>query len=196
MYYLIIDLEMTGTESGYHDIIQVGAVLADTNWNKISDFETLVYPNNQDTISKYSEEIHGISLSDLEEAPLPHEMIEDLEDWIRDELNREDNSSLTDVVLCGQSVINDINFLKEEYNRQKYKWPFAYKLIDLLSVSFIFYQLFDNNNVKRPKSYSLKAVSEYFGLEREGESHDALEDAELTYLCFKKYMDLLKKIKI
>ena len=55
MPYLIFDLEMTGSEHDYHDIIQIGAVLADDKWNKISEFESLVYPDNSENISKYSE---------------------------------------------------------------------------------------------------------------------------------------------
>lgn len=187
---------MSGTESGFHDIIQIGAILADENWNSIAEYESLVYPVNQKTFSKYSEEIHGIALYDLEDAPLPHEMLEDLEEWIREELKRGKKSSLSDVVLCGQSVINDINFLKEEYSRQKMKWPFAYKLIDLLTVSFMIFQVYDNNGIAHPKSYSLKAVAEFFGLERESEQHDALEDAYLTYRCFKRYMEELKRFKL
>jgi len=72
MPYLFFDLEMTGTESDYHDIIQIVAVLVDKQWNKVSEFESLVYPDNPETISKYSEEIHGISLSDLEDALKKH----------------------------------------------------------------------------------------------------------------------------
>jgi DNA polymerase III subunit epsilon len=137
MPYLIFDLEMTGGEVGYNDIIQVGAVLADDNWLKLSTFESLVYPNDESTFTKAAEDIHGISIYDLEDAPMPHEVLENLETWIRKTLRREASTPLHDVTLCGQSVINDINFLKEEYNNQNMKWPFSFKLIDLLSLSFI-----------------------------------------------------------
>ncbi|MCX7831265.1 MAG: exonuclease domain-containing protein, partial [Acidobacteria bacterium] len=97
---------MTGTESDYHDIIQIGAVLADDKWNKVSEFESYVYPDNPETISKYSEEIHGISLHELEEAPLAYYVFEDFENWLRKNLRRKQNENLYDVILCGQSVIN------------------------------------------------------------------------------------------
>jgi DNA polymerase III epsilon subunit-like protein len=74
MPYLILDLEMSGQEAGYHDIIQIGALLADNDWKVLSKFETLVYPDNEETFSSYSEKVHGISLEDLEDA-LPRTML-------------------------------------------------------------------------------------------------------------------------
>lgn len=68
MPYLILDLEMSGTEAGFHDIIQIGAVLSDNEWNKIGEFESLVYPENEDAFSTGAEDIHGISIYDLEEC--------------------------------------------------------------------------------------------------------------------------------
>ncbi|MBS4060605.1 MAG: 3'-5' exonuclease [Bacteroidetes bacterium] len=195
MPYLILDLEMTGGETDYHDIIQIGAVLADDDWRTISEYETLVYPDNEENFTSYAEEVHGISIYDLEDAPQSYDALIDFEEWIRKSLKRNQSFPLTDIVVCGQSVINDINFLKQKYSDQRMKWPFSFKLIDLLSVSYIFFQIFDVNNVKRPTSYSLKAVAAFFDLQRENDTHSAMEDAKLTYLCFKNYFSLIKKIK-
>lgn len=195
MPYLILDLEMTGGETDYHDIIQIGAVLADDDWRTISEYETLVYPDNEENFTSYAEEVHGISIYDLEDAPQSYDALIDFEEWIRKSLKRNQSVPLTDIVVCGQSVINDINFLKQKYSDQRMKWPFSFKLIDLLSVSYVFYQIFDVNNVKRPTSYSLKAVAAFFDLQRENDTHSAMEDAKLTYFCFKNYFGLIKKIK-
>jgi DNA polymerase-3 subunit epsilon len=65
-----------------------------------------------------------------------------------------------------------------------------------MSLSFVFYQIFDANGKKRPQSYSLKAVAEMFGLSRDDEQHNALEDAKLTYACFKEYMLLIPNLKL
>lgn len=195
MPYLILDLEMTGGETGYHDIIQIGAVLANDDWKVISEFQSLVYPDHEENFTAAAEEIHGISLADLEEAPMPYEVLENFEAWIRKSLRRNSSISLTDIVVCGQSVINDINFLEHQYSDQNMKWPFSYKLIDLMSISFVFYQIFDANKLQHPKSYSLKAVAAFFGLQREEAAHDALEDAKLTFHCFKKYFEIIPHLK-
>lgn len=196
MPYLIFDLEMTGTESDYHDIIQIGAILTDDKWNKISEFESLVYPDNPENFSKFSEEIHGISLSDLEDAPSAYDVFDDFEQWIKRNLKRKQNENIYDVILCGQSVINDINFLKFKYSELNLPWPFSSKLIDLLTITFLFYKIFDINDINRPKSMSLKSVAEMFKIEREGNNHNALEDAHITHLCLMKYMNLVNHLKL
>jgi len=196
MPYLIFDLEMSGTESDYHDIIQIGAVLTDDNWNKISEFESLVYPDNPDTFSFYSEEIHGISLIDLEEAPSAYDVFDDLENWMRKSLKRNSNDRLHDIILCGQSVINDINFLRFKYNELNLTWPFSGKMIDLMSITFVFYKIFDFNSKPRPKSFSLKSVAQMFKIEREDDYHNALEDAKITHACFKEYMTLINQLEM
>lgn len=196
MPYLILDLEMTGGETGYHDVIQIGAVLANDDWKQIGEFESLVYPAHEENFTASAEAVHGISMSDLEAAPLPYEALEQFENWIRKQLKRPISMSLTDIVVCGQSVINDINFLDQMYADQNLEWPFSYRLVDLMSLSVVFYQIFDANRMQRPKSYSLKAVSAFFGLQREETTHNALEDARLTYACFKAYFALIPKLKL
>lgn len=196
MPYLILDLEMTGGETGYHDVIQIGAVLANDDWKTLSEFQSLVYPAHEENFTSAAEEVHGISMADLEAAPMPYELLENFETWIRKQLKRQASVSLTDIVVCGQSVINDINFLDQMYADQNLEWPFSYRLVDLMSLSVVFYQIFDANKMQRPKSYSLKAVSAFFGLQREDVTHNALEDARLTYQCFKKYFELIPKLKL
>ena len=196
MPYIILDLEMTGSEADYHDIIEIGAILVDDNWKKISEFDTLVYPDNEETFTSAAEEIHGISLADLEDAPMAFDVIEAFEEWIRKSLNKRPQDRLSDIIICGQSVINDIAFLRYKYTELNINWSFSPKLIDLLSQTLLFYQIFDNNKIKRPKSHSLKAVADMFSFQREEETHSAIEDAELTYLCFKKYYELAGTIKL
>lgn len=196
MPYLIIDLEMSGSEAGYHDIIQIGAVLADDNWKELSKFETLVYPDNEELFDQEAEEVHGISIFDLEEAPMVHEALEDMEKWIRTTLKRKTEDSLFDVICCGQSILNDVHFLQTAYKNLHLKWPLSFKLLDLMSWSLLLYPVLNNNGFTVPKSYSLTAVAGFFKLSREAEQHNALEDAILTYHCFKGYHELAHKLRI
>ncbi|MBK9291769.1 MAG: 3'-5' exonuclease [Bacteroidetes bacterium] len=190
MYYLVIDLEMSGHKAGYHDIIQIGAVLAGENWQPLGEFETLVYPDNEETFNSYAEAVHGIALDDLQDAPSSYEALEAMELWLRKTLRRRQGESLTDVVLCGQSVMNDVNFLEYKYDELNLEWPFARRILDLVSLTILFYHIYDRNGRSRPKSYSLDAVAGMFGLQRSESTHNALEDARITYQCFKKYFEL------
>ena len=196
MPYLIIDLEMSGTEYGFHDIIQIGAVLADDNLNTIAEFSSLVYPKNEDIFSEEAEEIHGISIFDLEEAELIHTVLDSFEDWIREKLHRKKTDKLKDLIVSGQSIMNDINFLMVEYKEQHLEWPFSYRILDLMSITDLMYRIFDSNKIERPKSYSLRNVAKYLKIEILEDKHDALEDAKITLRCLKTYFAQIDKFVI
>ena len=196
MPYLIIDLEMSGTEYGFHDIIQIGAVLADDNLNTIAEFSSLVYPKNENIFSEEAEEIHGISIFDLEEAELIHTVLDSFEDWIREKLHRKKTDKLKDLIVWGQSIMNDINFLMVEYKEQHLEWPFSYRILDLMSITDLMYRIFDSNKIERPKSYSLRNVAKYLKIEILEDKHDALEDAKITLRCLKAYFAQIDKFVI
>jgi DNA polymerase-3 subunit epsilon len=189
MKYLVLDLELTGPDRGYHDMIQIGAVLCDAQWNEQSHFLSNVYPENPEAISQRSEEIHGLSIYDLEDAPARYEVLESFEQWVRQTLGRNEYASLKDVILCGQGVLTDVNFLKWAFEEENIDWPFSYKILDLMSLSLLMYKVLKNNG-------SLDAVAAMFGLSRDGEEHNALEDARLTAACFKAYWEIADNLKL
>jgi DNA polymerase-3 subunit epsilon len=196
MPYLIIDLEMSGTEYGFHDIIQIGAVLADDNLNTIAEFSSLVYPKNEDIFSEEAEEIHGISIFDLEGAELIHNVLDSFEVWVRKKIHRKKSDKLNDLIVCGQSIMNDINFLMVEYKEQHLAWPFSYRILDLMSITDLMYRIFDANKIERPKSYSLRNVAKYLKIEILEDKHDALEDARITLQCLQTYFAQIEKFVI
>ena len=191
MAYLVVDLEMTGPDPEFHDFIQIGAVLADDRWNYIDEFETLVYPDNEDAFSVYAEKIHGLSIHDLYDAPASFEALEMMEQWAIQKFAKS-HRHLRQIVVSGQSVFNDISFLRAKYQRHKMPWPYAYKMLDLMNVAYVFYKIFDANKIARPKHYNLDTIAGIFGLERGSENHDALEDARLTFECFKRFYKLTR----
>jgi DNA polymerase-3 subunit epsilon len=191
-----MDLEMTGPEPDYNEIIQIGAEIYDDEWNRKGEYLTNVYPENEDAFSGHSEDIHGISLDDLDEAPMMYDVLPEFEAWIRKSLNYPSDERLWKVIICGQSVINDINFLSYAYKKEKLKWPFSFQLIDLHTISYYGFMILQNNGQQTPKSLSLESVAKYFGLSRETETHNALEDAKLTAKCLIKFFDLTGELKI
>lgn len=204
MPFLVLDLEMTGSEPGWNEIIQVGAVLFDDNWVEKGRFLQNAYPENEEAFTEYSERIHNLSLTDLEDAPLIHEVIEEMENWILEKLHLknqkrpgEDNTRLfRNIIVCGQSVINDINFLMWEYNNLKFEWPFSRKLVDLHTLSYFTFEILAKNGRKVPSKLSLTAIAAHFGFQREEKTHNALEDAVLTALCFKEIYRIAGKLKL
>lgn len=208
MPYLVLDLEMTGPEPDYNEIIQIGAVLFDDNWVEKGQYLTNVYPENEDAFSSSSEKIHNLSLADLQDAPMMYDVLPELEEWICTQLGLrvppgqlDRTPFLRDVIICGQSVINDINFLKEAYRYEKMKWPYSRVLLDLHTLSYFTFRVLRANAGspaahKVPDRLSLTAIATYFGFAREDGFHNALEDAVLTAKCLKEVFKLGDRMKL
>lgn len=201
MPFLVLDIEMTGPEPGWNEIIQIGAELFDDHWNSLGTYLQNVYPENEEAFTAKSEEVHGLSLDDLEDAPMIYDVLPEFEEWVQTRLGRKKGTAqnppnLFDVVICGQSVIYDINFLRYAYRQEKMKWPFSNKMVDLHTVSYLFFMILEKNGQPVPRTLSLGTVAKYFGFEREEDTHNALEDAQLTARCFKEFFKLVDKVKL
>ncbi|REA64123.1 3'-5' exonuclease [Dyadobacter luteus] len=194
MAFLVLDVEMTGPEPGWNEIIQIGAEFFDDQWQSRGTYLQNVYPENEEAFSSRSEEIHGLSMDDLEDAPMIYDVLPEFEKWIK-KLNS-GKPNLSNVIICGQSVINDINFLRYSYQNEKMKWSFSNKMLDLHTVSYLFFQILEKNGKQVPRSLSLGSVSAYFGFDREEDTHNALEDAQLTAKCFKEFFKLIDQVKL
>jgi DNA polymerase-3 subunit epsilon len=194
MSFLVLDIEMTGPEPGWNEIIQIGAEFFNDQWQSLGTYLQNVYPENEEAFTAKSEEVHGLSIDDLEEAPMIFDVIPEFEAWIK-KLNS-GKPNLSNVIICGQSVVYDINFLRFAYRKEKINWPFSNKQIDLHTISYLFFKILEKNGQSVPRSLSLGSVSGYFGFEREDETHNALEDAQLTARCFKEFFKLIDKVKL
>lgn len=203
MPFLVLDLEMTGPEPDYNEIIQIGAVLFDDDWQEKGRYLTNVYPENEEAFSSASEKIHNLSLADLEDAPMIYDVIPEMETWIceklglrvpKDQLDR--TPFLRNVIICGQSVINDINFLKEAYRYEKLKWPYSRVLLDLHTLAYFTFRVLKANGQKVPDRLSLTAIANHFGFAREDGFHNALEDAVLTAQCLKEVFTLSERMQL
>ena len=196
MPYLVLDLEMTGPEPDYNEIIQIGAELYDDEWELKGEYLSNVYPENEDAFSSHSEEIHGIPIDELDEAPMIYDVITEFEAWIRGKLFLQEQDSLKRVIICGQSIINDINFLSYAYKKEKLSWPYSFHLLDLFTMSYFCFQILESNGKKVPRGRSLEKVANYFGFERESDTHNALEDAKLTAKCFKAFFEMAGEVSL
>ncbi|MCU0450068.1 MAG: 3'-5' exonuclease [Bernardetiaceae bacterium] len=198
MPYLVFDVETTGLEPGYHEIIQLGAVLYTDKWERLSTYLSNVYPQFPDRFSIPAAQVHGLTLADLEEAPMVYDMIEDLEDWMLEHVGgpKRERTALRTVSICGQNVTTDVNFLRFAYREAKMEWPYSTRVLDLFVLSNFYFRILRANQIATPKSLSLGAVAEHFGLQRASDTHDALEDAILTAKCVRIILYNGSKFKI
>ncbi|RMG75892.1 MAG: 3'-5' exonuclease [Bacteroidetes bacterium] len=205
MYYLVLDLEMTGLEPGWHEIIQIGAALYDERWKPCGErYLTNVYPENEESYSLPALEVHGLTMEELEDAPMMNEVLPEFENWILESMGkhpdrmsgRDKGQALRDTLICGQSVINDINFLKFAYREEHLKWPFSNTLVDLHTLSFYLFPLLEAAGQTVPRKRSLEAIAGFFGYERETDEHNALEDAVLTAKCLRELFRLRERLTL
>lgn len=194
--YLCIDLEMSGPTPGTHDIIQIGAVLCDKNFESISSFESLVYPENEADFDPGSKRVHGIARFELDEAPSLEEVLDDLEYWLQEEGGYTSRRAMNNLKLCGQGINNDISFLKASYEAVNLTWPFAYQAIDLQDIALFYRHILSANKMEYPQGLSLNAISGFLNMERVRNKHNALEDADLTARCFAKLFRRAGEIKL
>lgn len=195
-YNLCLDLEMSGGIPGEHDIIQIGAVLTDDNFEEISAFETLVYPENDEDFDPGSQRIHGISRFELEEAPNLEDALDDLEYWLQDSGGFNSRKAMQSLKICGQGINNDISFLKAAYHQINLTWPFAYQCIDLQDITLFYSHILNANKLESPDRLNLNAIAEFLKMERERNKHNALEDARLTAKCLKEIFERASNLKL
>ncbi|TAE17887.1 MAG: 3'-5' exonuclease [Bacteroidetes bacterium] len=200
-YYLVLDLELSGTEVGWHEIIQIGAVLFDQQWNELGQFLDDVCPENEESFSSSAEKVHGLSWGELQDAPMIYDLLPEFEDWVIEKIGlrnpslQERENALRRVIICGQSVINDINFLRHAYNKEKLKWNFSNVLIDLHTLFFYYEEILRANKRETAKGRSLGKIASFFGYHREDTLHNALEDSILTAKCLKHIIEAAKDLK-
>lgn len=79
--YLIIDIETTGFSPKTCNIIEIGAILVNREFDIINTFETFVYSDN---IPYQIEKLTGITVEDTIDAPTINEVLKDLSNFAKD----------------------------------------------------------------------------------------------------------------
>lgn len=91
MKHIVIDLEMNALDKKYKDekiicgreIIQIGAVLLDEQYQEIGYFNTLVKPQYNERIERKFEKLTGITTEKVQNAPVFAEAMEQFFSWCR-----------------------------------------------------------------------------------------------------------------
>ena len=67
-------------------------------------------------------------------------------------------------------------------------------MFDMQSITHALFPILKAAGLEPPRKQSLDAIASFFGLEREGYDHNALEDALITGECFKELSTLLSRL--
>lgn len=177
MRYIVIDLEMCNvpktkrTEYEYKlEIIQIGAVKLDDNYEIIDKFSTYVSPV-YGQLDRTIRKLTGIVESDLKDAPNLTKALDDFFEWAGEE----------DYVIVSWSHSDDGQF-KHEFECKNMND----ERIENLYPTWIDAQKMFSKIAKIDRSTSLEEALIASDIYQEGRAHDGLTDAYNTAVLFRK----------
>lgn len=160
--YIALDLETTGLDPSYNNIIEIAAVKV-SNGKIIDRFETLVKPPYE--IDEFITELTGITNDMLIDAPHLSDIMPSFLEFV--------GSS----VIVGHNVNFDINFIYDSLERFDGS-NFSNNFIDTMRLSRRLFKDFEN--------HKLTTLVKNFGISNQP-THRALTDCIATYECY-EYM--------
>lgn len=175
--YAVVDLEMchvpqikrTEQFNYASELIQIGTVLLDENYNKIDEFVSLVAPEFG-FITPYIEKLTRISRKSVCNAPSTTQALELFAEWLPE-----------DTVFVSWSE-NDERQIRQEFEGKNISIPKLNALMD----NWIDCQKTFSEKMDSPKNYRLSEALNIADICYEDGAHDALVDAQNTAMLFKK----------
>lgn len=159
--YIIFDIETTGLDSSYDEIIEIGAIRIENN-KVVSQFQSLVKPNRQ--VNDYITELTGITNDMLIDAPKIKEVLPQFMEFVGNE------------ILIGHNVNFDINFIYDNLYRNNYK---------VLTNDFIDTMRLARKLLPELSHHRLIDIAEYFNVDYSN-NHRSLRDCEITLSIYEK----------
>lgn len=160
--FATIDFETTGFSPSKNRIIEIGVVRTDSTGKVLQEFQSLIQPN-QDVGRT---DIHGISPTDLVNAPAFSEVLLDL------------SKVLNGAILVAHNAKFDFSFLEHELDRANA----IFQDIDGFCTLELVYQVLPSGSRK------LSHCCEHFGIPL-GNLHSALDDARMTSQLLSKLLE-------
>ncbi|MDF2686072.1 MAG: hypothetical protein K0S55_1253 [Clostridia bacterium] len=167
--YVVVDLETTGLNPQYDEIIEIAAIKVINN--EIADsFQSLIKPTRK--ISNFITELTGITNGMLKDAPVLSSVLPAFKDFIQD------------LIIVGHNVNFDINFLYDNYI-DLYNEPLENNFVDLLRIS--------RKLLPDLINHKLNTLAQHFKINAD-DMHRGEKDCSVTNSCFVKCRhEVLKK---
>jgi len=153
--YIIFDIETTGLDSSYDEIIEIGAIRIENN-KVVSKFQSLVKPNIE--IDDYISELTGITNDMVKDAPKIEDVLPQFMEFVGNE------------ILIGHNVNFDINFIYDNLYINNYK---------VLKNDFIDTMRLARKLLPELPHHRLIDLADYFNIDFSN-NHRALRDCEIT----------------
>lgn len=161
--YIMIDIETTGLDSRYCDIIEISAVRY-SNDALVDSFTTFVKPSYP--ISDFITQLTGITNEMVSDAPEAAIAVRQFYDFIGDS------------ILVGYNVNFDINFIYDVLN-ESCGIPLKNSFVDVMRLARKLHPEW--------KNHKLSTAAEHFGIT--AEAHRAFADCSTCNSCYMKFRD-------
>lgn len=163
---LLFDFETTGLQAGYHEPIQIAALLVTPELEEVASFETLIRPLRPENASPEALEIHKKPLEELLAAPHPADVLKRLRDFAE---------PAGSAIACGFNVRFDLRFLAALEQEHGITIPREADPILCARVAYL-----DSKGLSiYTKGTKLTNLCGLYGIDTEG-AHDALADVRMT----------------
>lgn len=163
--FTIIDLETTGLDPTFDEIIEVGAIRV-RNGDVTDTFSSLVKPEKE--VDAFITEITGITNEMLADAPSISEIFPDFLSFVSND------------IIVGHNVNFDINFVYDT-NSKLYSQYFSNSFTDTLRLS--------RRLLPELEHHRLKDLINHFEIDIERQ-HRSLDDCKATLECYNKLKSL------
>lgn len=163
--YIVFDIETTGLDSSYDEVIEIGAIKVKNN-KTVSKFNSLVKPKNE--IDEYITELTGITNEMVKDAPTIEEVLPDFMDYIGND------------ILIGHNVNFDINFIYDNLYRNK---------LDVLTNDFIDTMRISRKLLPELPHHRLIDLAKYFKIDSTN-NHRTLRDCEITMNVYENLKEI------
>lgn len=167
--YTIIDIETTGFDTVYDDILEVSAIKIRDN-NIVDEYNSLV--SGADYISDFILDLTGINLKEIEKAPSLDIVLNEFYNFIGDD------------ILIGHNVNFDINFLCDNFETVLNK-DLKNDFVDTLRIS--------RRLNKELKNHKLSTLIQFYKLDDDINQHRALNDCYYTLEIYNKMKEKILK---
>lgn len=163
--YIVFDIETTGLDSSYDEVIEIGAIKVKNN-KIVSKFNSLVKPKNE--IDEYITELTGITNEMVKDAPTIEEILPDFMNYIGND------------ILIGHNINFDINFIYDNLYRNKF---------DVLTNDFIDTMRISRKLLSELPHHRLIDLAKYFKIDSTN-NHRSLKDCEITMNVYENLKEI------
>lgn len=180
-YLLAIDLETTGLDPQYHELIEIGAQLLYPNGSQASPmFHITIAPEfpERGYMCKDNGEIFDVyRLNHFDLEGKHHTLFEGMKKFHEFITAHTENiSSFKEITPFGQNVKFDISFLQASYKKLNWPYTFDYHSLELSSLYWLWHVI---KKEEMPTKLSQNQMGKDFGLVNDLE-HSAVGDIKLS----------------